>query len=135
MELTCGKRGKPTSVTCLCLIGVEFCIDLLQQSVLIEGVLFRARYLGSTQLVCEGQPTKTTRMMQAEEAVSRIKVTHDTTRFTSHILRSYAQSYFHMHIGWFNANFFNYMDKNFNIVLKLKCSAWYFTSILKKVYI
>ncbi|KAJ8949116.1 hypothetical protein NQ318_012864 [Aromia moschata] len=31
------------------------------------------RYLGSTQLVCEGQPTKTTRMMQAEEAVSRIK--------------------------------------------------------------
>ena len=43
--------------------------------VLIEGVLFRARYLGSTQLVCEGQPTKATRMMQAEEAVSRIKVT------------------------------------------------------------
>ena len=42
--------------------------------VLIEGVLFRAKYLGSTQLVCEGQPTKATRMMQAEEAVSRIKV-------------------------------------------------------------
>ena len=45
--------------------------------VLIEGVLFRARYLGSTQLVCEGQPTKATRMMQAEEAVSRIKVNSD----------------------------------------------------------
>lgn len=45
-----------------------------EPSVLIEGVLFRARYLGSTQLVCEGQPTKATRMMQAEEAVSRIKV-------------------------------------------------------------
>ncbi|XP_025410566.1 uncharacterized protein LOC112683650 isoform X7 [Sipha flava] len=44
-----------------------------QQTVLIEGVLFRARYLGSTQLACEGQPTKSTRMMQAEEAVSRIK--------------------------------------------------------------
>ncbi|XP_076387142.1 uncharacterized protein LOC100882469 isoform X7 [Megachile rotundata] len=43
-------------------------------SVLIEGVLFRARYLGSTQLVCEGEPTKSTRMCQAEEAVSRIKV-------------------------------------------------------------
>ncbi|XP_043800909.1 uncharacterized protein LOC122719288 isoform X3 [Apis laboriosa] len=40
---------------------------------LIEGVLFRARYLGSTQLVCEGEPTKSTRMCQAEEAVSRIK--------------------------------------------------------------
>ena len=26
------------------------------------------------QKVCEGQPTKATRMMQAEEAVSRIKV-------------------------------------------------------------
>lgn len=47
---------------------------LVDPSVLIEGVLFRARYLGSTQLVCEGQPTKATRMMQAEEAVSRIKV-------------------------------------------------------------
>ncbi|KAL6440906.1 hypothetical protein ACFW04_003368 [Cataglyphis niger] len=48
--------------------------DLLNDpSVLIEGVLFRARYLGSTQLVCEGQPTKSTRMCQAEEAVSRIK--------------------------------------------------------------
>ncbi|XP_059618782.1 protein lin-10-like isoform X2 [Phlebotomus argentipes] len=43
------------------------------KEVLIEGVLFRARYLGSTQLVCEGQPTKSTRMIQAEEAVSRIK--------------------------------------------------------------
>lgn len=42
---------------------------------LIEGVLFRARYLGSTQLSsCDGQPTKSTRMMQAEKAVSRIKV-------------------------------------------------------------
>lgn len=48
--------------------------NLLDPAVLIEGVLFRARYLGSTQLVCEGQPTKTTRMLQAEEAVSRIKV-------------------------------------------------------------
>lgn len=46
----------------------------LPVTVLIEGVLFRARYLGSCQLVCEGQPTKATRMMQAEEAVSRIKV-------------------------------------------------------------
>ena len=45
-----------------------------EPAVLIEGVLFRARYMGSTQLVCEGQPSKATRMMQAEEAVSRIKV-------------------------------------------------------------
>ncbi|XP_052121510.1 uncharacterized protein LOC113202824 isoform X13 [Frankliniella occidentalis] len=50
------------------------------KEVLIEGVLFRARYLGSTQLVCEGQPTKTTRMMQAEEAVSRIKAPDGETQ-------------------------------------------------------
>ncbi|XP_050313972.1 uncharacterized protein LOC126748651 isoform X4 [Anthonomus grandis grandis] len=54
--------------------------DGIQRSVLIEGVLFRARYLGSTQLVCEGQPTKTTRMMQAEEAVSRIKAPDGETQ-------------------------------------------------------
>ena len=48
-----------------------------EPAVLIEGVLFRANYLGSTQIVCEGQPTKYTRMMQAEEAVSRIKVIHN----------------------------------------------------------
>ncbi|XP_058444171.1 amyloid-beta A4 precursor protein-binding family A member 2-like isoform X2 [Malaya genurostris] len=53
---------------------------LLDPTVLIEGVLFRARYLGSTQLVCEGQPTKSTRMMQAEEAVSRIKAPEGETQ-------------------------------------------------------
>ncbi len=42
--------------------------------VLIQGVLFRARYLGSTQLVTDGNPTKLTRMLQAQEAVGRIKV-------------------------------------------------------------
>lgn len=47
---------------------------MLDPEVLIEGILFRARYLGTTQLVCEGRPTKSLRMMQAEEAVSRIKV-------------------------------------------------------------
>lgn len=44
--------------------------------VLIEGVLFRARYLGSTQLITDGNPTKLTRMLQAQEAVGRIKVRH-----------------------------------------------------------
>ncbi|XP_050054977.1 uncharacterized protein LOC114125090 isoform X7 [Aphis gossypii] len=51
-----------------------------EPAVLIEGVLFRARYLGSTQLACEGQPTKSTRMMQAEEAVSRIKAPDGETQ-------------------------------------------------------
>ncbi|KAJ8923799.1 hypothetical protein NQ315_010381 [Exocentrus adspersus] len=61
--------------------------DVIQRSVLIEGVLFRARYLGSTQLVCEGQPTKTTRMMQAEEAVSRIK------EVSNQMIQSYGPQY------------------------------------------
>lgn len=55
-------------------VSVDVSALLNDSSVLIEGVLFRARYLGSTQLVCEGEPTKSTRMCQAEEAVSRIKV-------------------------------------------------------------
>jgi amyloid beta A4 precursor protein-binding family A member 2 len=45
-----------------------------EHQVLIEGVLFRAKYLGSTQLVTDGNPTKLTRMLQAQEAVGRIKV-------------------------------------------------------------
>nr|AAO83852.1 munc18-1-interacting protein 1 [Lymnaea stagnalis] len=45
--------------------------------VLIEGVLFRARYLGSTQLISEGQPSKAMRMMQAQEAVGRIKASQN----------------------------------------------------------
>jgi len=45
-----------------------------EPAVLIEGVLFRAKYLGSTQILCDGRPTKASRMMQAHEAVTRIKV-------------------------------------------------------------
>ena len=48
-------------------------VDPENSSVLIEGVLFRCRYLGSTQLLVEGNPTKASRMMQAQEAVGRIK--------------------------------------------------------------
>ena len=53
-------------------------------AVLIEGVLFRARYLGSTQLTCDGRPTKSSRMAQAQEAVARVKVSlqGDTLRLT-----------------------------------------------------
>lgn len=44
-----------------------------KKEVLIEGVLFRAKYLGSTQLVCDGRPSKSSRMSQAQEAVARVK--------------------------------------------------------------
>ena len=59
------------SVKCvLCTVCVCVCV----WSVLIEGVLFRARYLGSTQLISDGQPSKAVRMLQAQEAIARIKV-------------------------------------------------------------
>lgn len=41
---------------------------------LIEGVLFRCCYLGSTHLFSDSRPTKASRLTQAQEAVSRIKV-------------------------------------------------------------
>uniref|UniRef100_H2ZLW8 Amyloid-beta A4 precursor protein-binding family A member 3 n=1 Tax=Ciona savignyi TaxID=51511 RepID=H2ZLW8_CIOSA len=40
---------------------------------LIEGIIFTADYLGSTQLHSEKNPGKTARMLQAQEAVNRIK--------------------------------------------------------------
>ncbi|NWT14064.1 APBA1 protein, partial [Vireo altiloquus] len=41
---------------------------------LIDGIIFAANYLGSTQVLSEKTPSKNVRMMQAQEAVSRIKV-------------------------------------------------------------
>lgn len=72
-----------------------------EPAVLIEGVLFRARYLGSTQLVCEGQPTKSTRMMQAEEAVSRIKVYF---LYLKLLILFYDYTKIVMYISWMNAH-------------------------------
>ncbi|XP_034278526.1 amyloid-beta A4 precursor protein-binding family A member 3-like isoform X1 [Pantherophis guttatus] len=40
---------------------------------LLEGVIFGAKYLGSTQLVSEKNPSTSIRMAQAQEAVDRIK--------------------------------------------------------------
>jgi hypothetical protein len=56
---------------CACVAAVR---DPTNDTVLIEGVLFRANYLGSTQLDTQGHPTKATRLLQAQEAVGRIKV-------------------------------------------------------------
>ncbi|XP_074526156.1 amyloid-beta A4 precursor protein-binding family A member 1 [Halichoeres trimaculatus] len=40
---------------------------------LIDGIIFAANYLGSTQLLSDKTPSKNIRMMQAQEAVSKIK--------------------------------------------------------------
>ncbi|XP_042588137.1 amyloid-beta A4 precursor protein-binding family A member 1 isoform X2 [Cyprinus carpio] len=40
---------------------------------LIDGIIFAANYLGSTQLLSERTPTKSGRMQQAQEAMSRVR--------------------------------------------------------------
>ncbi|XP_067829523.1 amyloid-beta A4 precursor protein-binding family A member 2 isoform X2 [Heptranchias perlo] len=47
---------------------------------LIDGIIFAANYLGSTQLLSERNPSKNIRMMQAQEAVSRIKRVQKTSK-------------------------------------------------------
>ncbi|XP_016522365.1 amyloid beta A4 precursor protein-binding family A member 1-like isoform X2 [Poecilia formosa] len=41
---------------------------------LIDGIIFAANCLGSTQMLSEKTPSKNIRMIQAQEAVNRIKV-------------------------------------------------------------
>lgn len=41
---------------------------------LIDGIIFAANYLGSTQLLSERTPTKSARMQQAQEAMTRVRV-------------------------------------------------------------
>ncbi|KAJ8347141.1 hypothetical protein SKAU_G00285420 [Synaphobranchus kaupii] len=41
---------------------------------LIDGIIFAANYLGSTQLLSDKTPSKSVRMTQAQEAVSRIRM-------------------------------------------------------------
>lgn len=41
---------------------------------LIDGIIFAATYLGCTHLLSERTPTKSARMQQAQEAMSRVRV-------------------------------------------------------------
>lgn len=60
---------------------------------LIDGIIFAANYLGSTQLLSDKTPSKNIRMMQAQEAVSRIKVkTHIVQTQTHCSVKLSAQS-------------------------------------------
>ncbi|EQB77600.1 hypothetical protein CB1_000413025 [Camelus ferus] len=47
---------------------------------LLDGVIFGAKYLGSTQLVSERNPPPSTRMAQAQEAMDRVKVSIEKRR-------------------------------------------------------
>ncbi|VDO75548.1 unnamed protein product [Schistosoma mattheei] len=39
--------------------------------------MFRAQYMGSTQILCNKQSTRMSRMLQAQEVVNRIKAPDD----------------------------------------------------------
>lgn len=60
---------------------------------LIDGIIFAANYLGSTQLLSERNPSKNIRMMQAQEAVSRVKVESQTITLISERLE-YNESFY-----------------------------------------
>lgn len=47
---------------------------------LMDGILFGAKYLGSTQLLSERSPPPSTRMAQAQEAVDRVKAPEGETQ-------------------------------------------------------
>nr|XP_004654991.2 amyloid-beta A4 precursor protein-binding family A member 3 isoform X2 [Jaculus jaculus] len=47
---------------------------------LLDGVIFGAKYLGSTQLLSERNPPPSTRMAQAREAMDRVKAPDDETQ-------------------------------------------------------
>ena len=52
---------------------------------LIEGLLFRCCYLGSTHLFSDSRPSKASRLTQAQEAVTRIKVVYLSELITNWI--------------------------------------------------
>lgn len=48
---------------------------------LIDGIIFAANYLGYTQVLSDKNPSKSVRMSQAHEAVSRVKVSSQRCMF------------------------------------------------------
>lgn len=46
---------------------------------LIDGIIFAATYLGCTHLLSERTPSKSARMQQAQEAMSRVRVRKTTS--------------------------------------------------------
>jgi hypothetical protein len=61
--------------TRLALLILTFLLTLRHTfTVLIEGVLFNVKYLGSTHTECEGRGEKEDRIHQAELAVHEVKV-------------------------------------------------------------
>uniref|UniRef100_A0A8C0C1L8 Amyloid beta precursor protein binding family A member 1 n=1 Tax=Buteo japonicus TaxID=224669 RepID=A0A8C0C1L8_9AVES len=71
-ETTCGELTA-TPIPCPPALLVGGVPGPCDPEDLIDGIIFAANYLGSTQLLSDKTPSKNVRMMQAQEAVSRIK--------------------------------------------------------------
>ncbi|XP_052336849.1 amyloid-beta A4 precursor protein-binding family A member 1-like isoform X2 [Oncorhynchus keta] len=52
---------------------------------LIDGIIFAANYLGSTQLLSDKNPSKGTRMAQAQEAVSQVKSQDEDSQMVTEV--------------------------------------------------
>jgi len=76
LDILCGNSAFNDFllISFLSLAHVALLPDVENRTVLIEGVLFRTRYLGSTKIASECNPSKARRMLQAQEAVGQIKV-------------------------------------------------------------
>lgn len=63
---------------CVCMLVSNICILVVpgpcDPDDLIDGIIFAATYLGCTHLLSERTPTKSARMQQAQEAMSRVRV-------------------------------------------------------------
>lgn len=72
-----GIQRQDVAPPCVIIQSVALCVTVpgpCDPEDLIDGIIFAANYLGSTQLLSDKTPSKNVRMMQAQEAVSRIKV-------------------------------------------------------------
>lgn len=72
-----GAQSPETPTSCPALPEVSGPCD---HEDLLDGVVFGAQYLGSTQLVSERNPPPSTRMAQAQEAVDRVKAPDGETQ-------------------------------------------------------
>ncbi|XP_049644571.1 amyloid-beta A4 precursor protein-binding family A member 3 isoform X2 [Suncus etruscus] len=72
-----GSQSPETPTSCPALPEVSGPCD---HEDLLDGVVFGAQYLGSTQLVSERNPPPSTRMAQAQEAVDRVKAPDGETQ-------------------------------------------------------
>lgn len=77
---------------------------------LIDGIIFAANYLGSTQLLSDKTPSKNIRMMQAQEAVSRIKVKAHSTRTHTLLFSQSSFLYFKVRQLLFGFEIYDYVS-------------------------